>query len=106
MREEEDGGGGVGWTVYPVTVIYSASGNCVKSQPSTAKWKRPGCSSRPRVSTRAPRRPLRAVIKETAPVISHPRAGRAVKFCQRPRRTAGGPTIRLVLAGSGRSCRR
>jgi hypothetical protein len=27
MREEEDGGSGVGWTLYPVTVIYSASGN-------------------------------------------------------------------------------
>jgi hypothetical protein len=27
MREEEDGGGGVGRTVYPATVIYSASVN-------------------------------------------------------------------------------
>jgi hypothetical protein len=27
MREEEDGGGGVGRTVYPATVIYSTSGN-------------------------------------------------------------------------------
>jgi hypothetical protein len=27
MREEEDGGGGVEQTVYPATVIYSASGN-------------------------------------------------------------------------------
>jgi hypothetical protein len=27
MRKEEDGGGGVGWTVYPATVIYSTSGN-------------------------------------------------------------------------------
>jgi hypothetical protein len=27
MREEEDGGGGVGRTIYPATVIYSTSGN-------------------------------------------------------------------------------
>jgi hypothetical protein len=27
MREEEDGGGGVGRTVYPATVIYFVSGN-------------------------------------------------------------------------------
>jgi hypothetical protein len=27
MREEEDGGGRVGWTVYPATIIYSTSGN-------------------------------------------------------------------------------
>jgi hypothetical protein len=27
MCEEEDGGGGVGRTVYPATVIYSTSGN-------------------------------------------------------------------------------
>jgi hypothetical protein len=27
MREEEDGGGGVGRTVHPATVIYSTSGN-------------------------------------------------------------------------------
>jgi hypothetical protein len=27
MREEEDGGGGVGRTVYPATIIYSTSGS-------------------------------------------------------------------------------
>jgi hypothetical protein len=27
MRKEEDSGGGVGWTIYPATVIYSTSGN-------------------------------------------------------------------------------
>jgi hypothetical protein len=27
VRKEEDGGGGVGWTVYPATVIYFSSGN-------------------------------------------------------------------------------
>jgi hypothetical protein len=27
MREEEDGGGGVGRTIYPAIVIYSTSGN-------------------------------------------------------------------------------
>jgi hypothetical protein len=55
--------------------------------------------------SREPRRPLRTVIKETVPVISHSRMGRAVKHCQRPWRAAGGPTTRLVLSESGHSCR-
>jgi hypothetical protein len=55
--------------------------------------------------SREPRRPLRMVIKEVAPVSSHSRVGRAVKHCQRPGRAAGGPTIRLVLSESGHSCR-
>jgi hypothetical protein len=76
----------------------------VRSQPSTTKWKRPSRSSHPRVSSWEPRHPLRTVIKETVPVVSHSRVGRAVKHCQRPGRAAGGPTIRLVLAGSGHSC--
>jgi hypothetical protein len=45
--------------------------------------------------SREPRRPLRTVIKETMPVISHPRVGRA----------ASGPTIHLVPSESGHSCR-
>jgi hypothetical protein len=52
-----------------------------------------------------PRRPLYTVIKETVPVIFHSRVGRAVKHCQWPGRAAVGPTIRLVLSGSGHSCR-
>jgi hypothetical protein len=42
MREEEDGGGGVGRTVNLPPLFISPLGICVKSQPSTAKWKRPG----------------------------------------------------------------
>jgi hypothetical protein len=55
--------------------------------------------------SREPRRPLRTVIKETMPVISHSWVGRAVKHCQQPGRMAGGPTICLVLSESGHSCR-
>jgi hypothetical protein len=80
-----------------------------KSTSDLSRPRRSGNSrADPAVHVSVPRElwhPLRTGIKETVPVFSHSRGGRAVKHCQQPGCTATGPTICLVLSGSCHPCR-
>jgi hypothetical protein len=89
VREEEDDGGGVGWTDYHSAVILFHLWKITANLSHSLRSGNGGANLAVHASTpREPRRPLCTVIKETRQTFFHPRAGRAVKLGQQPERVS------------------